>query len=106
MNKPNTNEEALSLVLEIIGSKTALAKRLGVTKQLVSRWEEVPPPYLEKVSSISRLPLDWVLPELNSDVSRLLGRPAAPILPDLIRLIYPLQKASPQYRELKSKRKR
>ena len=103
MNKPKTNADAFKLVIEIVGTKTELARRLGVVKQLVSRWDQIPPPYLADVSEVTDLPLDWVLPELESEVTRLLGRPSSMILPALIRLIYPIQPASPQFKARKRK---
>ena len=95
IQKPSTNEEALELVLSITGTKTALATKLGVAKQLVSRWDEIPPRYLEQTAEITQLPVDWVLPQLESDVSALLGRPSALILPDLIRLFISDTKGHP-----------
>jgi hypothetical protein len=103
VNKPKTNAEAFRLVIEIVGTKTELARRLGVVKQLVSRWDEIPPPYLEKVSEVTDLPLDWILPELEAEVTKQLGRPSSLLLPALIRLIYPIQPASPQFKAKKRK---
>ena len=87
MNKPKTNHEALDLVYATLGTQTALAEGLGVVKQLVSRWTEIPPKYLERTAELTGLQLDWVLPELDAAVSSLLGRPSALLLPELIRLI-------------------
>ena len=87
MEKPTTNTGAYKLILETIGTQNALAKRLCVSRQLVFRWDQIPPRYLADVSAITGLPIDWVLPELETAVSALLGRPSALFLPELIRLI-------------------
>ena len=107
MDKPETNREALGLVVKTLKTKTALAEGLGVVKQLVSRWTEIPPKYLEKTGELTQLPVDWILPELDAAVSDLLGRPSALLLPELIRLITPDQKASQwQSRKPKSQPKK
>lgn len=36
-------EENLQRALDIVGGATALARRLGITKQAVSQWPRVPP---------------------------------------------------------------
>ena len=95
MNKPKTNREALDLVVARLKTQTALAEGLGVVKQLVSRWHEIPPKYLERTSELTQLPVDWILPELDAAVSALLGRLSGLLLPELIRLIQPDPKASP-----------
>src|SRR5271154_6616811 len=104
MNKPKTNREALDLVFTTLKTQTALADGLGVVKQLVSRWNEIPPKYLERTAELTQLPLDWVLPELDATVSALFGRPCALLLPELIRLITNDRKASwPVQRKPKKK---
>lgn len=94
MNKPKTNAEAMALVLEIVGNPARLAEGLGLTRQLTSRWKEIPPDYAARVAEITKLPLDWILPELDASVSKLLGKPASPILAALIRIFYPYLKGS------------
>jgi hypothetical protein len=96
MEKPLNNRDALRIVLDTVGTKTALADKLGVAKQLVSRWPEIPPKYLAQTCRVTGLSPDWVLPELEASIATLLDRPAGMILPELIRLILnPEQKASP-----------
>jgi hypothetical protein len=96
MEKPLNNRDALRIVLDTVGTKTALADKLGVAKQLVSRWPEIPPKYLAQTCQVTGLSPDWVLPELEASIATLLDRPAGMILPELIRLILnPEQKASP-----------
>jgi len=95
MDKPKTNREALRLVVEICGNQSKLAERLGVVRQLVSRWDEIPPKYLHAVAGITQLPISWILPELESSVSALIGRPSELLLPELIRLLHPDTKGSP-----------
>lgn len=89
MKKPKTNSEALDLVIEVVGTKTALAKGLGVVKQLVSRWKTIPIKYAEPTAKLVHLPIDWIVPELDAKLSALLKRPSAEILPSLIRLFHP-----------------
>lgn len=86
MDKPKTNVAAYRLVIETLGSQSELARGLGVARQLVSRWHEIPPKYLEPTVRLTKLPPDWILPELDNAVSKLLNRPASPILIELIRL--------------------
>jgi len=87
MDKPKTNREAYALVISTLGNQSALARGLGVVRQLVSRWDQIPPKYLERTAALTKLPIDWVLPELEASVSALLGRPSALLLPELIRLL-------------------
>lgn len=94
MQKPETNADAYRLVIEILGNQSALARGLGVTRQLVSLWESIPPKYLAATATLTKLPIDWVLPELEAAVSALLGRPSALLLPEVIRLLHPDQRAS------------
>jgi len=94
MDKPKTNREAYALVIETLGNQSALARGLGVVRQLVSRWDQIPPKYLERTAALTKLPIDWVLPELEASVSALLGRPSALLLPELIRLLINDPKAS------------
>jgi hypothetical protein len=94
MEKPRTNREALELVITTLKTQTALAEGLGVVKQLVSRWDEIPPKYLQQTSDLTNLPVEFVLPELEAAVTALLGKPSSLLLPELIRLLIPDQKAS------------
>ena len=61
--KTRTNADGFRLVIDKLGTKTALADGLGVVKQLVSRWEEIPPRHLEAVCKLTRLHVEQVVPE-------------------------------------------
>jgi len=60
---PKTNAEAFQHILTLT-TKAKLAEHLGVTRQLTSRWEEVPPKYAEQVALMLDLPISHVVPEL------------------------------------------
>jgi len=111
MIKPKTNQEAYALVLETLkpgrGGQSALADQLGVVRQLVSRWDEIPLKYVLKVSEITELPLDWVVPELYSELDKIGGINASPrTLSDLIRLFTEKDSSQwPKTRKPKPRRK-
>ncbi len=83
---PKTNKEGFKLVLTLI-NRSDLARELDVSKQLLSRWNQVPLRYAEQVAQITKLPLGYVVPELESSVSLLLNRPSEKLLPELIKLL-------------------
>ncbi len=83
---PRTNKEGYRLVLQYV-NKTDLAKALGVSKQLLSRWDSIPPRYAAEVADLLHLPISYIIPELESSVSLLLNRPSEKLLPELIRLL-------------------
>ena len=60
---PQTNIEAFQHILKLT-TKAKLAEHLGVTRQLTSRWEEVPPKYADQVAEMLNLPISHVVPEL------------------------------------------
>lgn len=86
MNKPITNRAAYSDILDIVGTKTELANQLGLAKQLISRWQEVPPQFAEQVADLVSLPIDHIIPETEAKVSEIVGRPSSDLLPALIRV--------------------
>lgn len=61
------------MVLETVGNQSELARRLGVVKQLVSRWEEIPPQFAIQVADLVDLQVGWILPELEARVIAVLG---------------------------------
>ncbi len=83
---PRTNKEGYRLVLQYV-NKTDLAKALGVSKQLLSRWDSIPPRYAAEVADLLHLPISYIIPELESSVSLLLNRPSEKLLPELIKLL-------------------
>ncbi len=84
--QPKNNTDGYALVLTC-NSKTDIAKHLGVSKQLITRWESVPPRYVMQVSDLTKLPISYILPELERAVSALLNRPSEKLLPELIKLL-------------------
>ena len=83
---PKTAKEGFALVLLQI-NRTDLARALGVSKQLVSRWDSIPPRYAAQVSDLTHLPIAYIVPELEQAVTLLLNRPSEKLLPQLIRLL-------------------
>ena len=60
---PKTNAEAFQHILTLT-TKAKLAEHLGVTRQLTSRWEEIPSKYADEVAEMLDLPIGHVVPEL------------------------------------------
>ena len=85
-NPPKTNVDGYALVLTY-SNKADIAKHLGVSKQLLTRWVSVPPQYVMQVSELTKLPISYILPELEQAVSTLLNRPSEKLLPELIKLL-------------------
>jgi len=70
MAKPKTNEEGYQLVLDVI-SKSKLAETLRLTRQAVGNWgSEVPESYAYRVSLVTGVPIDEILPEVAPEVHR------------------------------------
>jgi hypothetical protein len=70
MAKPKTNEEGYQLVLDII-SKSRLAECLDLTRQAVGNWgPRVPEAYAYRVSIITGVPIEDILPEVAPEVHR------------------------------------
>lgn len=63
MKKPKTDEEAFALVLTKT-TRAAIARHLGIQKQNLTRWKKVPPHHVAKVSELTGLPREYVLPSL------------------------------------------
>ncbi len=62
MAKPKTNAEGLALVFSKI-SRAKLASELGVVRQLLYRWDEVPFKYVLDVERITGVPRHEIVPE-------------------------------------------
>ena len=70
MAKSRTNCEGYQKVLETI-TKSLLAKKLRVTRQAVGNWgDEVPEAYAYRVSLITDVPIEEIIPEVAEDVRR------------------------------------
>jgi hypothetical protein len=83
---PKTDSDGYEMVLQIV-SKSDLARYLKVSKQLISRWKSVPVHYAVAVADLTKLPLSYVMPDLDREVGSLLNRPPEKLLPDLIRIL-------------------
>jgi len=68
--KTRTNADGFRLVINKLGTKTALAEGLGVVKQLVSRWEEIPVKHLRMTCKLTGLDPSDILPELFREANR------------------------------------
>lgn len=101
MDRPKTNRQALDLVFSITKTQTALAKQLGLAKQYVARWNEVPLHFAMQVAEITKLPVEWVVPEQYDEVMAILGYPF-----DLGSLIRVLSRHPNEKRRKKVVRKR
>ena len=101
MDKPKTNREALDLVFTITKTQTELAKRLGLAKQYIARWSEIPLHFAIQIAEITKLPVDWMVPEQYDEVMAILGHPF-----DLASLIRVLSRQPNEKRRKKVIRKR
>ena len=52
-------------VFRAMGSATALAKALGVTRAAVSRWDRIPIRHLATVSELTKIPRQRLRPDLH-----------------------------------------
>ena len=70
MAKPKTNEDGYLRVLAVI-SKSKLAETLELTRQAVGNWgPKVPESYAYRVSIVTGIPIEEILPEVAPDVHR------------------------------------
>jgi len=61
--KQHSDEAGLALVLTKI-TKADLAKGLGIKKQNLTRWKKVPPHHVPKVSELTGLSREQILPSI------------------------------------------
>ena len=93
MDKPETNRQAYDRVLFALPTQTALANHLGVARQYVSRWKEVPLQFAVETARLMRWPTDEILPETSTKVYDLLDKAGSGInsynetFEELIRLL-------------------
>ncbi len=85
MDKPKTNRQALELVISITETQTELARRLGLAKQYVHRWQEVPFHFALQTAEVAGIPVEYVVPELQNQLVEIIG--PTDKLADLIRLM-------------------
>ena len=70
MTKPRTNQDGYRKVLSTI-TKSRLAHMLDVSRQCVGNWgSTVPEAYAYRVSIITGVPIEEILPEVAPDVHR------------------------------------
>lgn len=62
MKTPKSNADGLKLVLTKI-SRPELGRRLGISKQAIHKWDEVPLRFVVMVEKITNIPREMVAPE-------------------------------------------
>lgn len=65
MADQKTDEAGWQAVLKVTG-KSELARGLGIKKQNLTRWKKVPPHHVSKVSELTGLPREVILPSMFS----------------------------------------
>lgn len=85
MQNPKTNREGLNLVISVTETQSALAKRLGLVRQYVSRWEEIPLQFALQTAELTGLPVEKILPEIYEQLEAIIG--PTDKMADLIRLL-------------------
>jgi hypothetical protein len=63
MKKPKTDEDGFELVLTKT-TRAEIARHLGIKKQNLTRWRKVPPHHVPKISELTGLARDQILPSL------------------------------------------
>lgn len=70
MAKAPTNRDGYAKVLAVV-KKSELAEKLGLTRQAVGNWgNKVPEAYAYRVSIITGIPIQEIIPEVAPDVHR------------------------------------
>lgn len=67
-------KNGLEKAIQIAGNKTKLAKKLGLTKGYISRWDAIPIKWVRRVSEVTGLPAEQLHPDFRK------------LLPDEVRL--------------------
>jgi hypothetical protein len=60
---PKTDEEGFALVLTKT-TRAEIARHLGIKKQNLTRWTKVPPHHVPKISELTGLSREHILPSL------------------------------------------
>lgn len=70
MSKPRTNKEGFEAVTKKV-HKALLAAVLGISRQAIGKWtDEVPEAYVLRVSVITGIPAEDILPELVAETRK------------------------------------
>lgn len=64
MNRSQTDRSALQKAVAAVGSITALAQRLGISKQAVSMWTRVPAERAQEIEAVTGVPRHILRPDL------------------------------------------
>jgi len=54
----------LSEVVRRVGTKMELARQLNISRQAVSRWDQIPVAHVRKISEITKIPLKVLRPDI------------------------------------------
>jgi len=100
MNNPQTDAEALQQILNRV-SKAEIARHLGVSRQLTSRWSTVPIWYAQSISEWLEMPLSQVIPDIYHRIYGMMDEDIEVFLPALIRMFYPENRVSRETLRLK-----
>ena len=57
-------EQAVARAIKAMGTKTALARGLGVTKGALYFWKRIPDTHVTKVSELTNIPVEELRPDL------------------------------------------
>lgn len=55
-------DPAVKRAIDAAGSASALADKLGITRSAVSQWKKIPAWHLSKVSEVTGIPVEELLP--------------------------------------------
>lgn len=62
-NRPKTDEEGFALVLTKI-TRAKIAEGLGIKRQSLTRWTRVPPHHVVRLSELTGIPREYILPSM------------------------------------------
>jgi DNA-binding transcriptional regulator YdaS (Cro superfamily) len=60
----NRIDEGLRLAVQVAGSRAALARKIGVSRQAVWRWKKIPVERLKAVEKATRIPRYRLRPDI------------------------------------------